>query len=201
MTIRIVIAEDQSLLRGALATLLSLEDDIEVIAEARDGEEALDLVKRLTPDVLVTDIEMPRLTGIELAERLGRENSATRVLIVTTFARPGYLQRARTAGVTGYILKDAPSDELADAVRKVSAGGLAIAADLAESAWTSPDPLTDRERQILRFVEAGKMNKQISVELNLSPGTVRNYLAEATQKLGATNRIEAFQIARENGWL
>ncbi len=201
MSLRIVIAEDQALLRGALATLLGLEPDIEVVAEASDGNQALSLVQRVTPDVLVTDIEMPGLTGIELAEQLQAASSTTRVLIVTTFARPGYLQRARTAGVTGYILKDAPSDELADAVRKVAAGGLSISAELAESAWTAPDPLSNRERQILRLVEAGKMNKQISAELNLSPGTVRNYLAEAAQKLGASNRIEAFQIARENGWL
>ncbi len=201
MSLRIVIAEDQALLRGALATLLGLEPDIEVVAEASNGEQALALVQRVAPDVLVTDIEMPGLTGIELAEQLQAADSRTRVLIVTTFARPGYLQRARTAGVTGYILKDAPSDELADAVRKVAAGGLSISAELSESAWTSPDPLSNRERQILRLVEAGKMNKQISAELNLSPGTVRNYLAEAAQKLGASNRIEAFQIARENGWL
>lgn len=199
--ISIVIAEDQSLLRGALAALLTLEPDIELLAQAQDGEEAVRLVNELKPDVLVTDIEMPGLTGIEASETLRQSGSGTRVLIVTTFARPGYLQRALQAGVLGYVLKDAPSEELADAVRRVAQGQRAIASELAESAWSAPVVLTDREREILRLVEEGKSNKEIARLLNLSPGTVRNYLAEATQKLGAANRIEAFQIARENGWL
>ena len=199
--ISIVIAEDQSLLRGALAALLTLEPDIELLAQAQDGEEAVRLVGELKPDVLVTDIEMPGMTGIEASETLRQSGSNTRVLIVTTFARPGYLQRALQAGVLGYVLKDAPSEELADAVRRVARGQRAIASELAESAWSAPVVLTDREREILRLVEEGKSNKEIARLLTLSPGTVRNYLAEATQKLGAANRIEAFQIARENGWL
>ncbi len=199
--ISIVIAEDQSLLRGALEALLTLEPDIELLAQAQDGEEAVQLVKELKPDVLVTDIEMPGLTGIEASETLRQSGSETRVLIVTTFARPGDLQRALQAGVLGYVLKDAPSEELADAVRRVARGQRAIASELAESAWSAPVVLTARERDILRLVEEGKSNKEIARLLNLSPGTVRNYLAEATQKLGAANRIEAFQIARENGWL
>lgn len=199
--ISIVIAEDQSLLRGALAALLTLEPDIELLAQAQDGEEAVRLVGELKPDVLVTDIEMPGMTGIEASETLRQSGSKTRVLIVTTFARPGYLQRALQAGVLGYVLKDAPSEELADAVRRVARGQRAIASELAESAWSAPVVLTDREREILRLVEEGKSNKEIARLLTLSPGTVRNYLAEATQKLGAANRIEAFQIARENGWL
>lgn len=199
--ISIVIAEDQSLLRGALAALLSLEPDIDLLAQAQDGEEAVRLVKDLKPDVLVTDIEMPGLTGIEASEALRQAGSSTRVLIVTTFARPGYLQRALQAGVLGYVLKDAPSEELADAVRRVAQGQRAVAAELAESAWSAPVMLTARERDILKLVEEGKSNKEIARTLSLSPGTVRNYLADATQKLGAANRIEAFQIARENGWL
>ncbi|WP_375547560.1 response regulator transcription factor [Oceanicaulis alexandrii] len=199
--ISIVIAEDQSLLRGALAALLTLEPDIELLAQAQDGEEAVRLVKDLKPDVLVTDIEMPGLTGIEASEALRQTGSETRVLIVTTFARPGYLQRALQAGVLGYVLKDAPSEELANAVRRVAQGQRAIAAELAESAWSAPVMLTARERDILKLVEEGKSNKEIARTLSLSPGTVRNYLADATQKLGAANRIEAFQIARENGWL
>ncbi|WP_022701102.1 response regulator transcription factor [Oceanicaulis alexandrii] len=199
--ISIVIAEDQSLLRGALAALLSLEPDIDLLAQAQDGEEAVRLVKELKPDVLVTDIEMPGLTGIEASEALRQAGSSTRVLIVTTFARPGYLQRALQAGVLGYVLKDAPSEELADAVRRVAQGQRAVAAELAESAWSAPVMLTARERDILKLVEEGKSNKEIARTLSLSPGTVRNYLADATQKLGAANRIEAFQIARENGWL
>lgn len=199
--ISIVIAEDQSLLRGALAALLSLEPDIELIAQAHNGEEAVELVTAHKPKVLVTDIEMPGLTGIEAAEALRQAGSETKVLIVTTFARPGYLQRALQAGVLGYVLKDAPSEELADAVRKVANGQRAISAELAENAWSVPVMLTGRERDILKQVEAGKSNKEIARILDLSPGTVRNYLADAAQKLGAANRIEAFQIARENGWL
>ncbi|WP_107711744.1 response regulator transcription factor [Oceanicaulis sp.] len=199
--ISIVIAEDQSLLRGALAALLTLEPDIELLAQAQDGEEAVRLVQDLKPDVLVTDIEMPGLTGIEASEALRQSGNETRVLIVTTFARPGYLQRALQAGVLGYVLKDAPSEELANAVRRVAQGQRAIAAELAESAWSAPVMLTARERDILKLVEEGKSNKDIARSLSLSPGTVRNYLADATQKLGAANRIEAFQIARENGWL
>ena len=199
--ISIVIAEDQSLLRGALAALLSLEPDIELVAQAQDGAEAVERVKTHAPDVLVTDIEMPSLTGIEAAEAIRQAGVQTRVLIVTTFARPGYLQRALQAGVLGYVLKDAPSEELADAVRKVAGGQRAISPELAEAAWSLPVMLTARERDILRLVEGGKSNKDIARTLDLSPGTVRNYLAEATQKLGAANRIEAFQMARENGWL
>ncbi len=199
--IRCVIAEDQSLLRGALATLLGLEPDIEVVAQAGDGEEALALVEARDPDVLVADIEMPALTGLDAAEALKRRGARTKVLIVTTFARPGYLQRALKAGVLGYVLKDAPSEDLAEAVRKVAAGRRAVAPELAEQAWTQSAELTDREREILRQVEAGRTNKEIARALDLSPGTVRNYLAEAAGKLGAANRIEAFQIARRNGWL
>ena len=199
--IRCVIAEDQSLLRGALATLLGLEPDIEVVAQAGDGEEALALVEARDPDVLVADIEMPALTGLDAAEALKRRGARTKVLIVTTFARPGYLQRALKAGVLGYVLKDAPSEDLAEAVRKVAAGRRAVAPELAEQAWTQSAELTDRERDILRQVEAGRTNKEIARALDLSPGTVRNYLADAAGKLGAANRIEAFQIARRNGWL
>lgn len=199
--IRIIIAEDQSLLRGALATLLDLEPDIEVVAQAADGEEAVALTADHDPDVLVADIEMPSMTGLDAAEALRRAGSRTRVLIVTTFARPGYLQRALQAGVLGYVLKDAPSQDLADAVRKVANGQRAVAAELAEQAWAHSADLTAREREILLLVEAGRTNKEIARALELSPGTVRNYLADAAAKLGAANRIEAFQIARSNGWL
>ncbi len=199
--IRIVIAEDQSLLRGALASLLGLEADFDIVAQASDGADAMRQIERLKPDVLVTDIEMPGLTGIELAEQVRRKAPATRVMIVTTFDRPGYLKRAMDAGVMGYILKDAPSDELANAIRTVASGGRAVAAELAAAAWSANDPLSERERQILRLAETGKTNREIGLCLNLSAGTVRNYLAAATQKLGATNRIESFTIARNNGWL
>lgn len=199
--IRVVIAEDQAMLRGALSTLLSLEKDIEMVAEASDGEEALQRVLELKPDILITDIEMPRRSGIDVAEALRARNLATRVLIVTTFSRPGYLQRALNAGVFGYVLKDASSDELAEAVRRVHRGERYVPAELAELAWTAPDPLTDRERQVLTLAESGLQNKQIASELGLSVGTVRNYLAEAMSKLQATNRVEAFRMARDLGWL
>jgi two-component system response regulator DesR len=199
--IRIVIAEDQSLLRGAIATLLSLEDDIEVLAQAKDGAQALDLVQQHLPDVLITDIEMPMASGIDVAHSLKNLGIMTKVMIVTTFARPGYLERARAAGVLGYLLKDAPSESLASSLRKVAAGEIVIEKGLAEAAWASPDPLNDRERAILRLAEEGKTNKEIGKELNLSAGTIRNYLADATQKLAASNRIEASRIARNNGWL
>ena len=199
--IKVVIAEDQSLLRGAIATLLSLEEDITVLAQASDGFGAIEMVEQHSPDVLLTDIEMPGASGIEVALKLKDKGSNTKVMIVTTFARPGYLERARAAGVRGYVLKDAPSETLAQSLRKVAAGQLVIEQGLAEAAWASPDPLNDRERAILRLAEEGKTNKEIATSLHLSAGTVRNYLAEATQKLGASNRIEASRIARENGWL
>lgn len=200
--IRIVLAEDQSMLRSALAALLTLENDMEIIGEAADGQDALRQVRAHKPDVLVSDIEMPGLTGLELAAQLTRDESPTRVLIITTFARDGYLQRARHLGVSGYLLKDAPSNELAAAIRTVAAGGKAFDSAQLPNAETLPqDPLTDRDRRILRYVEEGMSNKEIAAEMNLSPGTVRNYLNEATTKLGASNRIEAFRRARENGWL
>jgi two-component system response regulator DesR len=144
---------------------------------------------------------MPHASGIDVARKLRDSQTPTKVMIVTTFARPGYLERARSAGVLGYVLKDAPSESLADSLRKVASGQLVIEQGLAEAAWASPDPLNDREREILRLAEQGKTNKEIGQELHLSAGTVRNYLADATQKLGCNNRIEAARIARENGWL
>ena len=199
--IRVVIAEDQVMLRGALATLLALEDDIDVVAEAGDGDATLTAVREQKPDVLLTDIEMPGASGIEIAETIRSAGLATRVLIVTTFSRPGYLQRALNAGVAGYVLKDTQSDDLANAVRAVARGERYVPAELAELAWTTPDPLTERERQVLRLAESGLANKQIAAELGLSNGTVRNYLTEAMDKLQANNRVEAFRRARDLGWL
>ncbi len=199
--IKIVLAEDQTLLRGALATLLSLEDDLNVVAQADDGKKALQLVKELHPDILVTDIEMPELSGIDLAEKIVQENINVKVVIVTTFARSGYLQRALSAGVKGYLLKDTPSEKLAEAIRKVADGQDAIMPEFAKDDMEVHDPLTDRERQILRLVENGLTNKEIGEKLFLSAGTIRNYLAMATEKLNVSNRIEAFKLAREKGWL
>lgn len=200
--IRIVIAEDQALVLGAIAALLALEPDLAIIGRAADGDAALHMVRDLAPDILLTDIEMPGRTGLDLAQQLAQDGSRTAVVIVTTFARPGYLARARSAGVRGYLLKDAPADDLAAAIRTVAAGGRAIPADLAAAAWEiGRDPLTDRERDALRLAEEGLSNKDIARRLGLSPGTVRNYLSDAAAKLGAANRIEAGRTARANGWL
>ena len=202
---RVVIAEDQAMVRGALAALLELEGDIEVVAQASDGDEALALVKEHEPDVLVTDIEMPGSTGLELAAAVAelrhRGELATKVVILTTFARAGYLRRALDAGATGYLLKDAPASQLADALRRVHAGGRAVDPELAVEAWGEEDPLTDRERRVLRLAAEGHTTAAIASALGLSEGTVRNYLSEAIGKLGASNRIEAARIAREKGWL
>jgi len=199
--IRVVLAEDQDMVLGALAALLSLEDDIEVMAQTQNGQEALDACRRLEPDILITDIEMPVMTGLELTGELQRLKLKTRVIIVTTFARSGYLRRALDTGARGYLLKDAPAADLAAAVRRVHGGGLAVEPQLAAEAWTEPDPLTDRERQVLRMAGTGQTAAQIAEALFLSEGTVRNYLSEAIGKLGAGNRIEAAGIARQKGWL
>jgi two-component system response regulator DesR len=199
--IRVLLAEDQAMVRGALAALLRLESDIDVVASAADGEEAWRAVQQHKPDILVTDIEMPGVTGIELAQRVQRYELPSKVVIVTTFARSGFLRRALDAGVSGYLLKDAPAEQLADALRKVHRGGRAIDPELALEAWSEADPLNDRERQVLRFAGEGMSAGDIAARLNLSQGTVRNYLSEAIGKLGVGNRIEAFRLARQKGWL
>ena len=199
--IRVLVAEDQAMILGALAALLEIETDIEVVGQARSGTEAVDLARRLKPDVLLTDIEMPGLTGLDVAAQLKHEAFSGRVIILTTFARPGYLRRALDVGASGYLLKDAPSAQLADAIRRVARGGKAIDPSLAAEAWTEPDPLTDRERQVLRLADQGLTGEAIARELKLSEGTVRNYLSEAIGKLGAANRVEAARVARHKGWL
>lgn len=199
--IRIVLAEDQAMVRGALVALLKLEPDFEIVADAADGELAWDLVKLHKPDLLVSDIEMPKLTGLELAQRVNEDAGNTRVVIVTTFARAGYLRRALDAGVRGYLLKDSPSAQLADALRQVHRGGRVIDPQLAMAAWTEQDPLTDRERQVLRLAGEGSSSAEIAEQLSLSQGTVRNYLSEIISKLGVSNRIEAYRLARQQGWL
>lgn len=199
--IRLVLAEDQALVRGALAALLGLEHDLEVVAACADGDSALAEVQRRVPNLLVTDIEMPGRTGLELAEAVRALNLPTRVVIVTTFGRAGYLRRALDAGVRGYLLKDAPAEKLADALREVHRGGRAIDPQLAMAAWDDVDPLNERERQVLRLAGEGAKSADIAARLNLSQGTVRNYLSEAIGKLGAENRIEAYRVARQRGWL
>lgn len=199
--IRILLAEDQAMVRGALTALLSLETDIEVLGAAADGESAWRDLQRLMPDLLVTDIEMPGLSGLELAQRIQRHDMPTKVVIVTTFARAGFLRRALDAGVQGYLLKDAPAEDLAEALRKVHRGGRAIDPQLALEAWTEQDPLNDRERKVLRLAGEGLSAGDIAAQLGLSQGTVRNYLSEAIGKLGVGNRIEAYRLARQKGWL
>jgi two-component system response regulator DesR len=205
-SIRVLIAEDQAMVLAALAALLDLEPDIEVVGRARDGREALALLDQAAaPDVVLADIEMPGMGGLELAAEIRRRASGSgagvRVVILTTFARAGYLRRALDAGASGYLLKDAPADRLADAVRRVHAGLRAVDPELATAAWGEPDPLSERERQVLRHAADGRSTAAIAAELHLSEGTVRNYLSEAIGKLGAENRVEAARLARERGWL
>lgn len=199
--IRVLLAEDQAMVRGALSALLKLEPDLEVLGSASDGEAAWRGLQQLRPDVLVTDIEMPGLSGLELAQRIQRHELPCKVVIVTTFARPGFLRRALEAGVGGYLLKDAPAEQLAEAIRTVHRGGRSIAPELAMAAWSEADPLSERERQVLRLAGEGRSASEIAGELGLSQGTVRNYLSEAIGKLGVGNRIEAFRLARQKGWL
>jgi two-component system response regulator DesR len=200
--IQVTIAEDQAMVLGALAALLETEPDIAVCARATNGRAALAALGAHKTDVLVTDIEMPEMTGLTLAAEVRDRCPEVRVIILTTFARPGYLRRALDAGAKGYLLKDRPSAELADAVRRVHRGQRVIDPELASEAWSSePDPLTERERQILWRAGEGRSSGDIATELHLSEGTVRNYLSEAINKLGAANRVEAARLARSKGWL
>jgi two-component system response regulator DesR len=199
--IKVLIVEDQGMLRTALSALLALEDDIDVVGSAADGMEGMELTRQLKPDIVIADIEMPKKTGLELANWIKDQKLATRVIIVTTFARSGYLRRALDAGVSGYLLKDSPGDVLPNAIRTVYNGGRSIDPDLATQAWSESDPLTDRERQVLRLSAAGLTNSQIASKLNLNDGTIRNYISEAISKLSANNRIDAARIARDKGWL
>jgi len=199
--IRILLAEDQKLLLGAIGQLLELEDDLDVVGRAADGDEARELIERRGPDLVISDIEMPGLTGLELAEWLARDHPGIRVMILTTFARPGYLRRALEAGVAGYLLKDTPAEKLAEAIRGVMRGQRVIAPELALTAFDARDPLTERERQVLRLAGEGISNAEIGRRLHLAEGTVRNYLSEAIGKLDAANRIDAYRIARDQGWL
>jgi two-component system response regulator DesR len=200
--IRVLIAEDQALVLGALAALLRLEDDIDVVGTAGNGKDALALGRELRPDVVLTDVEMPQMTGLELATQLAQDGSPCKVVILTTFARSGYLRRALAAGVRGYLLKDAPADALAAAIRQVHGGGRAIAPELALESWSgAQDPLSERERQVLRLAGEGRTSAEIARQVHLSEGTVRNYLSEAISKLNAGNRIEAYRLARDAGWL
>jgi two-component system response regulator DesR len=199
--IRIIIAEDQAMVLGALAALLELEPDMQVIDQVRDGRLALAAILASKPDILITDIEMPVMSGLELAMALEQKGASTRVIVLTTFARPGYLQRALESGARGYLLKESPSRELADAIRRVHAGEQVVNPRLAAEAIVERDPLTDREREILALAEGGASSGEIATLLRLSKGTVRNHLSQAISKLSASTRIEAARIAKSKGWL
>lgn len=197
--IRIVIAEDQQLLLGALGALLDLEEDMTVVGKAGNGEELLALVKQERPDICLMDIEMPVMTGLDAAEYL-REDSC-KIIILTTFARPGYFERARKAEVDGYLLKDSPSEDLADSIRQIMKGKRLYSSELIDLAFAEENPLTKREIEVLQLLTQGETTKAIAKELHLSNGTVRNYISIILDKLEVDNRIEAIARVKEKGWL
>ncbi|MCY8495018.1 two-component system response regulator YvfU [Bacillus inaquosorum] len=199
--IRLFIAEDQRMLLGALGSLLDLEKDMTVIGQALNGEEALKAILKLEPDVCIMDIEMPVRSGLDVAEALMQKGCGSKVIILTTFARPGYFERAVKAGVHGYLLKDGEIDDLADAIRKCVKGKRVFSPELTFNMIRDENPLTVREQEILRLAALGKTTKDITFELYLSQGTVRNYISEIIQKLDAKNRTEAASIAEEKGWI
>lgn len=198
--IRIVIAEDQKMLLGALSALLDLEDDMSVVGSADNGEDAVKLVKNHKPDICIMDIEMPKKTGLDAAEEIKNLDLGCKVVILTTFARSGYFQRAVKAGVKGYMLKDSPSDELADAIRSVMAGRKIYAPELVDDFYSPQNPLTERENEVLRLMAEGKSTKEMAESLYLTNGTVRNYISSILEKLEVGNRIEAITRAKEKGW-
>lgn len=196
--IRIVIAEDQRMLLGALASLLDLEEDMLVVGKAINGEEAVQLVHLHKPDICIMDIEMPLKSGLDAAEEL--KSLDCKVIILTTFARSGYFERALQAGVDGYLLKDSPSDELANSIRNVMAGRRIYASELVGEVYGQANPLTDREKEVLNLIADGKNTKEIAGELFLTNGTVRNYVSTILDKLDVSNRIEAIKRFKEKGW-
>ena len=200
--IRIVIAEDQGMLLGALRSLLSMEEDMEVVGLAKNGEEALMLVEEHQPESCIMDIEMPVKTGLDAAEEMHSTGSDCKVIILTTFARPGYFERARKASVRGYLLKDSPIEELVSAIRTIMDGKRIYAPELVDFVYEddSENPLTERESQVLTLVAEGKTTKEIAAELFLSAGTVRNYISTILEKLNVGNRIEAIARFKEKGW-
>ncbi|SMG36569.1 response regulator transcription factor [Paenibacillus aquistagni] len=200
--IRVVIAEDQQMLRGAFASLLKFEDDIEVLAEVADGEQAWEAIQQHKPDVCVVDIEMPHMSGLALAMQIRDAGLPCKIVIVTTFARPGYLQKAMNAHVNAYLLKDEPIDYLIESIRRVMSGERVISTDLAAVLFmNNENPLSEREAEMLRLTKEGMTTSEISKALFLTIGTVRNYLSSAIQKLDAESRQQAAAIAEEKGWL
>jgi two-component system, NarL family, response regulator DesR len=202
MTIRLLLADDQALVRGALAALLALEPDLDVVAEVGSGDEVVPAAKEHDPDVALLDVEMPGMDGIEATRALKSAYPDVRVLIVTTFGRPGFLRRALQAGADGFVVKDTPARQLADAVRRVHAGLRVVDPVLAaDSLIAGESPLTARETDVLRAARDGSAVAAIAGRLYLSEGTVRNHLSSAIGKTGATNRGEAVRVAEDNGWL
>ncbi|WP_182905411.1 response regulator transcription factor [Microbispora sp. H13382] len=200
--IRVVLAEDQSMVRGALASLLGLEPDIEVVGEAANGDEVITVAEATRPDIALLDIEMPGRDGIAAAEELRRRVPGCRVVILTTFGRPGYLRRAMEAGAVAFLVKDSPASELAAAIRRVLRGERVIDPGLAAAALSAgPNPLSPRERDVLSAAADGSTIGDVAARLHLSEGTVRNYLSAAIHKTGARNRIEAVRKAQAQGWL
>ncbi|HTN22361.1 MAG TPA: response regulator transcription factor [Solirubrobacteraceae bacterium] len=200
--IRILIAEDQAMVREAIAGLLDLEDDLEVVAQVGRGDEVLAAAQACDPDVALLDIEMPGATGLEVLGRLAAQQPGCRILILTTFGRPGYLRRAMEGGAAGFLLKDAPIAELSSAIRRAMAGERIVDPGLAASALSEgPSPLTDREQEVLVAAREHATVAQVALALHLSPGTTRNHLSAIMGKLGAHSRIEALRIAEEKGWL
>jgi two-component system, NarL family, response regulator DesR len=200
--IRILLAEDQAMVRGALTALLNLEDDLEVIAEVSQGDQVLPMAKKTKPDVALLDIEMPGSDGLSAAEALHKNLPSCRIVILTTFGRSGYLRRAMESGAVGFLLKDAPADQLGIAIRRVMAGERVVDPELALSALSDGDnPLTGRERDVLKASLDGASIADIAAQLYLSEGTVRNHISTAIQKLNVHNRMEAAHLARERGWL
>jgi two-component system, NarL family, response regulator DesR len=201
-TIRVLIAEDQAMIREALVALLSFEDDIEVVAQVGRGDEVLVTATNTEPDVALLDIEMPGMDGLAAAAGLHAKHPNVKIVILTTFGRPGYLRRAMESGVSGFIVKDSPADKLAATIRQVRDGQRVIDPDLAASALAEgASPLTPRERDVLAASTDGKTIQQIAQDVYLSEGTVRNYLSACIQKTGARNRAEAYRVAEERGWL
>jgi two-component system, NarL family, response regulator DesR len=202
MTVRVLLAEDQAMVRGALSALLSLEDDIEIVAEASRGDQVLPAALNTLPDVALLDIEMPGGDGLEAAAILHERLPSCLVVILTTFGRSGYLKRAMESGAVGFLLKDAPASELAKAIHRVMKGERVVDPALAAAALSEGDnPLTEREREVLAASEGGATIEDIAARLYLSEGTVRNYLSTAIKKLGARNRVEAARLAERKGWL
>lgn len=196
--IRIVIAEDQGMMLGALGALLDLEKDMEVVGKAKNGEEALKFVKQYQPDICIMDIEMPVMSGLDAAEQL--VDDPCKVIILTTFARSGYFDRARKAKVNGYLLKDSPSEELANSIRTIMSGRKVYAPELVDMVYEEENPLTEREEQVIKLIADGKNTKEIANQLFLTTGTVRNYISVILDKLNVSNRIEAISRFKEKGW-